>query len=100
MNRGKLWLQTNLSCIFRADAPGRVLVRLERLMGSDRVRITDPKYMSTLLRRLEEDELRIWKKRSRARKKAERERYRQLAIDGHMEPGDDMKDLLDHPVFR
>jgi hypothetical protein len=69
-------------------------------MGTDRVRITDPKYMNLLLKRLEEEELKAWLKRSKLRKKAERDRFRQLAIEGYMEPGPDMQDLLQHPVFR
>jgi hypothetical protein len=69
-------------------------------MGTDRVRITDPKYMATLLKRLEEEEQNQWVKRSKLRKKAERDRFRQLAIDGQMEPGKDMQDLFHHPVFR
>jgi len=69
-------------------------------MGSDRVRITDTKYMATLLDRLEEQERMAWTKRRLGRIKAERNRYRQLAIDGLMEPGPDMQDLYFHPVFR
>lgn len=69
-------------------------------MGTDRVRITDAKYMGTLLKRLEEDEQVQWLKRSKLRKQAERNRHRQLAIEGHMEPGPDMMDLYNHPVFR
>jgi len=69
-------------------------------MGTDHVRITDPKYMSTLYKKLLEEEEHVWKRRSRLRKKGERDRYRQLAIDGQMEPGKDMVDLYQHPVFR
>lgn len=79
---------------------GRVVVRLERLMGSDRIRITDPKYLSTLVERLEAEEDKSWGSRSRLRKKAEKNRSRQLAIEGLMEPAEDMLDLYEHPVFR
>lgn len=79
---------------------GRVVVRLERLMGSDRIRITDPKYLSTLVERLEAEESKSWGSRSRLRKKAEKDRSRQLAIEGLMEPAEDMQDLYEHPVFR
>ncbi|CAL8103038.1 unnamed protein product [Orchesella dallaii] len=79
---------------------GRVVVRLERLMGSDRIRITDPKYLATLVERLEEEEAQGWVTRSRLRKKAEKNRSRQLAIEGLMEPASDMQDLWNHPVFR
>ncbi|ODM97415.1 hypothetical protein Ocin01_09262 [Orchesella cincta] len=85
---------------FTAEGPGRVVVRLERLMGSDRVRITDPKYLATLVERLEEEEAQGWVTRSRLRKKAEKNRSRQLAIEGLMEPASDMQDLWNHPVFR
>lgn len=68
----------------RAEGPGRVIVRLERLMGSDRIRLTDPKYMSELLQKLEEEEHKDWVKRTRIRKKAEHTRSRQLAIEGLM----------------
>jgi hypothetical protein len=69
-------------------------------MGTDRVRLTDTKYMSTLLERLEEEERKSWAKRRIGRIKAERNRFRQLAIDGLMDPGPEMQDLLQHPVFR
>jgi len=69
-------------------------------MGSDLVRLTDTKYMSTLLERLEEEERRAWTKRRLARIKTERQRFRKLAIDGLTEPGPDMQDLTNHPVFR
>lgn len=69
-------------------------------MGSDRVRITDPKYLSTLVERLEAEEAQAWVSRSRLRKKAEKNRSRQLAIEGFMEPTEDMQDLYNHPVFR
>jgi len=77
-----------------------VVVRLERLMGSDRVRLTDNKFMGTLLERLEDEEHAEWLKRTKLRKKNERNRSRHLAIEGLMEPGDDMQDLTKHPVFR
>ena len=83
-----------------ADAPGRVIVRLERLMGTDKIRITDAKYMSTLLERLEQEENEAWLRRTRERKQAERNRFRQLAVEGLMEPTADMEDLYNHPVFR
>lgn len=79
---------------------GRVVVRLERLMGSDRVRITDPKFLSTLTERLEAEEAQVWATRSRKRKKDEKARSRALAIEGLMEPSEDMQDLYEHPVFR
>jgi len=85
---------------FSAEGPGRVVVRLERLMGTDRVRILDAKYMRTLLERLEGEEKKSWTKRTRQRKNDEKNRYRQLAIEGHMEPDADMQDLYNHPVFR
>ncbi|XP_035709694.1 uncharacterized protein LOC110852653 isoform X2 [Folsomia candida] len=69
-------------------------------MGTDRVRLTDTKYMATLLERLEEQERQAWTTRRIGRIKAERNRYRKLAIDGLMEPGRDMQDLYKHPVFR
>ena len=89
-----------LPSFFSADAPGRVIVRLERLMGTDKIRITDAKYMSTLLERLEQEENEAWLKRTRERKQAERTRFRQLAVEGLMEPTADMEDLYNHPVFR
>lgn len=77
-----------------------MVVRLERLMGSDRVRLTDQKFMATLLERLEGDEHKAWVIRTISRKKAESTRTRQLCIDGLMEPASDMQDLYNHPVFR
>ncbi|CAG7732683.1 unnamed protein product [Allacma fusca] len=85
---------------FPADAPGRVIVRLERLMGTDKIRITDAKYMSTLLERLEQEENEAWLKRTRERKQAERNRFRQLVVEGLTEPTPDMEDIYNHPVFR
>ncbi|CAL8111516.1 unnamed protein product [Orchesella dallaii] len=85
---------------FPADGPGRVIVRLERLMGSDKVRLTDTRYMALLLKRLEEEERQTWNKRTRERRKAEHIRFRQLVIDGHADPGVGMQDLYKHPVFR
>lgn len=69
-------------------------------MGSDRIRITDPKYMATLLQRLTEEEELTWQKRTRERRKAEHNRFRQLVIDGYTEPTPGMEDLYNHPVFR
>jgi len=85
---------------FSAEGPGRVVVRLERLMGTDRVRILDTRYMTQLLERLEAEEKTGWTKRTRRRKNDERNRFRQLAIEGYMEPDPDMQDLYNHPVFR
>jgi hypothetical protein len=69
-------------------------------MGSDRVKLVDNKFMSTLLERLEEEEQTAWDNRTKQRKKVEKNRSRQLAIEGLMDPSDDMQDLLNHPVFR
>lgn len=69
-------------------------------MGSDKIRPVDGSYMKTLIQRLEEEEALAWTRKIRLRKKAERERYRQLAIAGLMEPGPGMEDLYNHPVFR
>lgn len=49
---------------------------------------------------LEEEEKKAWDKRTKARKKAERLRSRDLVIHGHMEPGIENEDLKQHPVFR
>ncbi|OXA57845.1 uncharacterized protein LOC110847381 [Folsomia candida] len=85
---------------FRAEGPGRIIVRLERLMGSDRIRLTDATFMARLLEKLEEEENSAWVKRTKARKKDEQVRSRKLAIDGLMDPEEDMRDLFKHPVFR
>lgn len=69
-------------------------------MGSDKIRIMDSKYMNTLLERLREEEEMTWQHKTFVRRKAENNRFRQLAIDGYMEPGPDMQDLYQHPVFR
>jgi hypothetical protein len=69
-------------------------------MGTDRVRITDPKYMNLLMKKLDEEERKDWIRRSTLRKKVEEDRFRQLAVEGLMEPGPELQDLLQHPVFR
>ncbi|CAL8126712.1 unnamed protein product [Orchesella dallaii] len=85
---------------FSAEAPSRVVVRLERLMGSDRIRPVDGKFMETFIQRLEQEENLAMERKIRLRKKAEHERHRQLAINGLMEPDSGMEDLFNHPVFR
>ncbi|ODN01031.1 hypothetical protein Ocin01_05650 [Orchesella cincta] len=85
---------------FSAEAPSRVVVRLERLMGSDRIRPVDGKFMETFIQRLEQEENFAMERKIRLRKKAEHERHRQLAINGFMEPDAGMEDLYNHPVFR
>jgi len=69
-------------------------------MGSDKIRLTSPRYMALFLQRLEEEEERTWYRRTRARRKAEHIRFRQLVIDGHADPVPGMEDLYEHPVFR
>lgn len=69
-------------------------------MGSDKIRPTDPKFLSTLGEQLEAEESVAWGSKSTLRKKAEKNRSRQLAIDGLMEPSEEMQDLYNHPVFR
>jgi hypothetical protein len=56
--------------------------------------------MNLLMKKLDEEERKDWIRRSTLRKKVEEDRFRQLAVEGLMEPGPELQDLLQHPVFR
>ncbi|KAK3907277.1 A disintegrin and metalloproteinase with thrombospondin motifs 20 [Frankliniella fusca] len=74
--------------------------RLERLMGTNVVRITDRKYMLELQRRLREDHIRGVRERIRAREVDELEREKKLILSGRMSLDEAPKELVDHPVFQ
>ena len=69
-------------------------------MGSDKVRLTDTKYMCGLLEKISQEEEKTLLGRTKFRKKEEWERHKGLAVEGLVEPGEGMEDVKDHPVFR
>ncbi|XP_035707201.1 uncharacterized protein LOC118435345 [Folsomia candida] len=86
----------------RSDAPGRVVTRLERLMGSDKVSLLDHEWMRELEEQLEGEDKKEWLRRNKNRMKVEHMRFRKLAIDGLMPipPTMEMQDIYNHPIYR
>jgi len=75
-------------------------VRLERVTGTDHVKIKNFKYLSMLSKKIAQEEGNVQKKLHNKRIDEEHQRYRQLVINGQVEPVEGMKDYADNPVYR
>ncbi|XP_067002327.1 uncharacterized protein [Anabrus simplex] len=89
--------QQVVDCSFSHPA---VRSRLEQLMGSNVVRITDRRYMQTLQQRIREDHMQCLEKRIKEREEEEFEREKQLILDGKLPLECAGKELANHPVFK
>jgi len=85
---------------FHVEQPNRVAVRLELLMDTAEVRLNDKEYMRKLYSKLVEDESLKMKHYLKDRVTNERERVKDLVVNGKMEPPEDLHYLYKHPVFR
>ncbi|XP_046677362.1 uncharacterized protein LOC124365426 [Homalodisca vitripennis] len=78
----------------------RVRSRLERLMGTNVVRITDRNYMQKLQMRIREDHEESVRKRIHDREVGEVEREKHLILEGKMAVEEAPEELANHPVFK
>ncbi|XP_054285309.1 uncharacterized protein LOC129001878 isoform X1 [Macrosteles quadrilineatus] len=78
----------------------RVRSRLERLMGTSVVRITDRNYMQKLQTRIREDHEESVRKRIHDREVGEVEREKHLILEGKMAVEEAPEELANHPVFK
>ncbi|XP_073825468.1 uncharacterized protein isoform X1 [Musca autumnalis] len=83
-----------IKCTFNSP---RISAALERLMGTNVVRLTDRNYMKELRERIEEDYRQNLQKRIKARELKEVERERILIIEGKTKVIPD--ELADDPIF-
>ncbi|XP_039149505.1 probable DNA double-strand break repair Rad50 ATPase isoform X1 [Drosophila simulans] len=87
-------LQDLVKCNFNLP---RISARLERLMGTNVVKLTDRSYMKELRERIDEDYRKQLLSRIRARELKEVERERMLIIEGKSDVIPD--ELADDPIF-
>ncbi|KAH8353279.1 hypothetical protein KR084_009971 [Drosophila pseudotakahashii] len=87
-------LQDLVKCNFNLP---RISARLERLMGTNVVKLTDRAYMKELRERIDEDYRKQLLSRIRARELKEVERERMLIIEGKSDVIPD--ELADDPIF-
>ncbi|XP_043661053.1 probable DNA double-strand break repair Rad50 ATPase isoform X1 [Drosophila teissieri] len=87
-------LQDLVKCNFNLP---RISARLERLMGTNVVKLTDRSYMKELRQRIDEDYRKQLLSRIRARELKEVERERMLIIEGKSDVIPD--ELADDPIF-
>ncbi|KAH8413295.1 hypothetical protein KR009_009767 [Drosophila setifemur] len=87
-------LQDLVKCTFNLP---RISARLERLMGTNVVKLTDRAYMKELRERIDEDYRKQLLSRIRARELKEVERERMLIIEGKSDVIPD--ELADDPIF-
>lgn len=86
---------------YNCEFPNRVVVRLEYLMQSTKVRLNDKHYMDDFYAKLVEEERRALRKAVKQREKLEQNRMKKLIIDGiDKEIPPEMDYLHSHPVFR
>lgn len=86
---------------YNCEFPNRVVVRLEYLMQSTKVRLNDKHYMDDFYGKLMEEETRALRKATRQREKHEQNRMKRLIIEGiDKEIPPEMDYLHSHPVFR
>ncbi|KAI5704697.1 hypothetical protein M8J75_007969 [Diaphorina citri] len=74
--------------------------RLEKLMGSNVVRLTDRNYMLSLRKKIQEEYEETVRKRIQSREQAEIDRQKKLILDGKMPFSDAPSELTNHPVFK
>ncbi|XP_069687499.1 uncharacterized protein [Periplaneta americana] len=74
--------------------------RLERVMGSNVVRLTDRDYMLKLQGRINEDIVSMQQRRIRQREAEEVEREKMLVLEGKIPVEEASKELKRHPAFR
>ncbi len=86
---------------YNCEFPNRVVVRLEYLMQSTKVRLNDKHYMDDFYAKLLEEERRALRKATRQREKHEQNRMKKLIIEGiDKDIPPEMEYLHSHPVFR
>ncbi|KAJ9573987.1 hypothetical protein L9F63_008645, partial [Diploptera punctata] len=73
---------------------------LEKLMGSNIVRLTDREYMQKLQVRIYEDHLEMQQRRMLDREAEEVEREKKLILEGKLPLEEASQQLMDHPVFQ
>ncbi|XP_075211447.1 uncharacterized protein LOC142318820 isoform X2 [Lycorma delicatula] len=86
-----------LDCMFSHE---RGRSQVERLMGSNVVKVTDREYMQNLRTRLQENHEEIFKKRINDREADEVEREKKLIIEGKMGMEEATAALADHPILK
>jgi len=85
---------------FSVDHPNRVSVRMEYLMQTTKARVNDREFMNTLYQRLVAEENKDLAGQTRVREWMEKDRVKNLVVNGKMDPPPDMKELEHHPVYR
>ncbi|CAL8088529.1 unnamed protein product [Orchesella dallaii] len=86
---------------YNAETPNRVVIRLEYLMQTTKVRLNDRHYMDDFYAKLLEEETRCLNRVTKAREQAEQNRMKKLIIDGLMTDIPlELSYLHRHPVFR
>lgn len=88
------------SVYFHSFNDPRIKAKLEELMGTNVVRLTDRNYMLQLRARLLDEYEQNLRKRMKERERDEVEREKRLILSGRMPIEDAPAELEDHPVFR